>query len=88
MHKCTVKCISKHLAGTSTYVDLRYGNFQLSTRGVVYRPDKDKGIECYIYEDFDGGWAQPDTDNTEIFILCTRYIIMYAGCPLLWCSEL
>ena len=49
------------LASTSTYVDLP--NWRLSTRGIVYNPDKEKGIECYADLDFVGGWDQSDADN-------------------------
>ena len=40
-------------------------NGQLSTHGVVYNPDKEKGIECYVYDDFEGGQAQSYDDNAE-----------------------
>ena len=53
-----------------------------------YKPDKEKGIECYIDADFAGGWAQADSDNVENFMSCTGYVIMYVGCPVLWCSKL
>ena len=40
VHICTIRCISKYLVRTSTYVDSPGGNRRLSTRGVVYNPDK------------------------------------------------
>ena len=67
----------------STYVDLSDGNLWLFTQGVVYNPDKEKGIECYVYANFAGGWDQLDADNAENFLSHMGYIIMYTGCPLL-----
>ena len=47
-----------------------------------------KDIESYVDADFSGGWAQADDNNAENVMFCTRYVIMYAGCPVLWYSEL
>ena len=63
----------------STYVDLPDGNWRLTTCGVVYRPNIEKGIECYIDANFAGGWDQADADNAENVMLHTRYVITYAG---------
>ena len=70
------------------YVDLTGGNRRLSTCGIVYKPNKYKGIECYVYADFSGGWAQSDSDNVENSMSRTGYVITYAGCPVLWCSKI
>ena len=37
---------------------------------------------------FSGEWYQSDYDNAENVISCTRYVITYAGFPLLWWSKL
>ena len=46
---------------------MRLGRYLLGTRkrGIIYRPDKSKGLECYVDADFAGGWTQADSDNTE-----------------------
>ena len=41
VHERTVIRIEKYLVSASTNVDLPYVNRQLSTRGVVYRPNKE-----------------------------------------------
>ena len=50
----------------STYVNFPDGNQWLTTRGVFYRPDIEKLIECYVDAKFSGGWAQLDADNAEM----------------------
>ena len=40
VHEHSIRRIAKLLAITSTYVDLPDGNLWLSTRGVVYKPNK------------------------------------------------
>ena len=69
-------------------MDLLDGNQRLSTRGVVYKPDKEKGIKCYVDAEFSGGWAQADADNAENVMLRMGYVIMYTGCPALFCIKL
>ena len=39
------------------YVDLPDINQQLTTHGVVYKPDIHKVIECYVDADFADEWA-------------------------------
>ena len=80
--------MAKNLASTSTYVDLPDVNWQLTTRGIIYKPDIVKGIKCYVDADFSGGWAQADVDNAGNVMLHMGYIITYVGCPVLWCSKL
>ena len=57
--------------GTSTYVDLPDENERLTKCGVVYRPNKERYIECYIDAKFDGGWTQADANNAENVMLRT-----------------
>ena len=64
------------------------GNRRLTTRGVVYKPDIEKGIESYVDADFSGGWDQAYDDNAKSFIPRTGCVIMYVECPVLWCSKL
>ena len=47
-------------------MDLSDVNFHLSTHRVVYKNDKEKGIECYAGDNFSGGWAQGDSYNSYI----------------------
>jgi hypothetical protein len=62
----------------------------LDTRksGIIYKPDKTKGLEWYIDADFAGGWSQADDDNVENVLSPTSYVLMYANCPILWVSHL
>ena len=53
----------KDLVSTSTYVYLLDVNKWLSTCSVVYMPNIEKVIECYINANFANGWAQTDADN-------------------------
>ena len=69
---------------------MRLGRFLLDTqkRGIIYKPDRSKGLECYVDADFAGGWTQADASNAENVVSRTGYVIMYANCPILWVSRL
>ena len=46
---------------------MRLGYYLIGTRkrGIIYRPDKSKGLECYVDADFAGGWTQDDSGNAD-----------------------
>jgi hypothetical protein len=69
---------------------MRLGRYLLDTRkrGIIYKPDKSLGLECYVDADFAGGWSQADSDNAENVLSRTGYVIMYANCPIHWVSRL
>ena len=66
------------------------GKYLLATkeRGLVFKPDSTKGIECFVDADFAGGWSKADASNPENVMSRTGYVIFYAGCPVLWASKL
>ena len=83
-----IRRIIKYLARKSTYTDLPDVNRRLSTRGAVYRPNKEKIFECYVDYNFAGAWYQADADNAENFMSRLGYVIRYTKCPVLWFSKL
>ena len=56
--------------------------------GLIYKPDKDKGIECYVDAEFSGCWNSEDPSNPANIMSRTGYAIMYAGFPVVWVSKL
>ena len=68
----------------------RIVRYLLDTRdkGIVYKPDITKGLECYVDADFAGGWKDGNHDSPESVLSRTGYVIMYAGCPITWGSKL
>ena len=80
--------LENYLASTSTYIDLLYSNICLYSCGVVYSTDKEKGVKCYVDEDFAGGWDQADPNDEENSRSLSGYVITYGVCPVLWCSKL
>ena len=58
-------------------------------KGIILRPDTSKSLEVFADADFSGNWykdtAQYDASTSKSR---TGFIIMYAGCPVVWCSKL
>ena len=69
---------------------IRLGWYLLDTcnRGLIYKPDRSKGLKCYVDADFAGGWSQADSANPDNVLWHTGYVIMYANCPIHWVSCL
>ena len=59
-----------------------------NNRGIVYNPDMTKGLECNVDADFAGGWSKDDAGDPDNVLSRTGFIIMYAGCPLIWASRI
>ena len=73
---------------TSKYTNLPESKRRIFISGLVYRPDKEKDVICFVDAEFSGGWGQADTNNASNVISCLGYVITYMGCPLLLCSKL
>ena len=74
-HEKAVKYIARYLLSTQD-------------KGIHYKPDPTKGLECYVDAEFAGGWSSGDHTNPECVLSRTGFVIMYAGCPITWCSKL
>ena len=57
-------------------------------KGLVFKPDLSRGLECFVDADFAGGWKDSDHSSPESVLSRSGYVIMYAGCPIYWCSKL
>lgn len=75
MHERSIYRLGKYLQGTKD-------------KGIIFKPDPSRGLECYVDADFAGGWNKADANNAEAVMSRTGYVLMYAGCPLTWCSKL
>ena len=57
-------------------------------KGVIFKPNKDIGVECYMDTDVAGGWDKDDSGSPEAVLPRTRYDLMYSNYSILWCSKL
>jgi hypothetical protein len=74
-HERAIKQICRYLLGTMD-------------KGIIYRPDPTRGLECHVDADFAGGWTTGETSNPAACLSRTGYVISYAGCPIYWRSKL
>ena len=63
-------------------------NVHICLKGIIFTPDPTKGLECFVDADFAGSWHKADADNADAVMSRTGYVLMYAGCPVTWCSKL
>ena len=56
--------------------------------GIRYRPNIMKSIACYVDASFAGEWNKAWSEEPSSVMSRTGYIILYAGCPIIWCSKL
>ena len=53
-------------------------------KGLILKPDRTCGLECWVDADWDGSWKHRWSHDSLSAHSCTVFIIMYAGCPILW----
>ena len=44
-------------------------------KGMIYRPDTSRGLECYIDSDFEVGWKGGDHDSPESVLSRTGFLL-------------
>ncbi len=83
-------CFCNDLKSSHEQAIPRIGRYLLGTRekGIKYKIDLSKGLECYVDANFAGGWDQTDPHNAHNLISCTGFVIKYADCPIYWSSKL
>ena len=74
-HAKAVKWIAKYLKSTKK-------------KGITLHPDPSLGLEVFVDADFAGTWDKDDTTNPDTARSRHGYIIKYAGCPIIWKSQL
>jgi hypothetical protein len=70
-HEKALKKILKYLQGT------------LLDEGMIIKPDKALGLECYVDADFAGGWCQETVTSPACVLSRTGCVIRLYGCPIM-----
>ena len=74
-HELAVKRICRYLMKTKD-------------KGLILKPDKEKGLECHVDADWAGSWSQSSSHDSLSTHSRTGFIISYAGCPIQWKSKI
>lgn len=74
-HEEAVKRICRYLARTKD-------------KGIVFRPDPTRGLECFVDADWAGSWQHKSGNDPLSAHSRTGFVIMYAGCPIVWASKM
>ena len=57
-------------------------------KGLLLKPNKMKGVECFVDASFASGWRTDDANNPSNVLSRTGYIIYYADCHVHWVSKM
>jgi hypothetical protein len=60
---------------------------QTKDKGLIFKPSLDWKVDCYVDADFCGLWGSEDPNDPIVAKSRTGFIILLAGCPLLWKSS-
>jgi hypothetical protein len=57
--------------------------------GICFKPQLDKGFDCYCNTDFSGDWNKSFADvDPSTSKSCSGWVVFYAGCPIILASRL
>jgi hypothetical protein len=73
-HAEGVKHIIRYLSGTMK-------------QGLVFSPDKDMKLDCYVDANFAGLWKYEE-DQDPVCVKYSGYVFTLGGCPLTWSLKL
>merc|ERR1739841_448567 len=62
--------------------------FGTKDKGIIFKPDKSKGLELFVDAEFAGNWKNADQDSPENCFSRSGYTIKYNNCCVLWKSSL
>ena len=88
VHQCARFCNDPKLQHERALLYIARYLLNSKDQGIIYEVDKTKGLECYVDADFAGGFTKETADNPENVMSRTGDTIMFAGCPIIWCSKL
>jgi len=74
-HGAALKWLGRYLKGTRD-------------KGLILKPKSDRDLEVYVDADFVGNWNPDEGERRDTARSRHGYIIMYAGVPLSWKSQL
>ncbi|MGH7974068.1 MAG: Ty1/Copia family ribonuclease HI [bacterium] len=57
-------------------------------KGLLFTPTEDLKLDCYVDADFAGLWGHEDSQDPISARSRTGYVLVFAGCPILWVSKL
>ena len=75
IHAKAIRWVARYLKGTRN-------------KGLILKPDRQKGLELFVDADFAGNWDKNDTHNPDTARSRHGYIIKFMGCPVVWKSQL
>ena len=74
-HAQAVERIIRYLVGTND-------------KGIMFKPDLDAGLDCYVDADFCGLYGAEDDQDPVSVKSRTGYTLTLFGCPIIWASKL
>ena len=80
-HQCARFNINPRLSHERAAKRVRHYLLDTKDKGIIFRPDTSRGLECFVDADFVGGWKDGDRDSPKSVLSSTGFVIMFAGCP-------
>ena len=88
VHQCARFCEKPNLIHERAVHRIGQYLFGTRKRGLVFKPDRNFGIEVFVDADFAGNWNSVEWTDPVSVLSCSGFMVRYANCPLYWSSKL
>ena len=88
VQQCARFCIDPSLEHEQAVKQVCRYLLRTKDKGLHFRPDKSRGLECYVDADWAGTWKKRSALDPMSAHSRTGFIILYMGCPILWKSSM
>jgi hypothetical protein len=88
VHQCSRFCNEPKLSHEKAAKRVIRYLKQTPKEGLILRPDSSRGIQCFVDADFASEWNSAECEEPSSVYSRTGFVIMYAGCPIVWVSKL
>jgi hypothetical protein len=88
IHQCAHFCVSPRRSHGEAIKHIRRYLLSMKNQGIILKPKQDT-FDCWVDASHAGYWKkQMAADDIDTAKSRTGYVIMFAGCPLIWSSKL
>ena len=88
VQRCARFCNDPHQKHKDAVKQICCYFLRIKDKDLVLSSDKSRGLECFVDADWSGSWQDCSSNNPLSANSRSEYVIMYAGCPIIWALEM
>ena len=88
MHQCTRFCNAPKLSHEQALKHICQYLHGTQKCSLLFHLSLQDGFKCYVDADWARNWNKKNPNDRTGVLSCTRYLVKYANCPIIWGSKM